>query len=332
MVRLENEYLRVDVARLGAQLQSLWDKQADREYLWNGDAAFWHNRSPLLFPVIGMMRDGTYLHQGKEYVMCRHGFARDYTFRLNYPSEMPNTEQPRGCGEASGQITLIHMGKEAALTLEDNADTRELYPFSFSLESHYRLEGRRLLVEWTVRNPGEESLYFAIGGHPGFFCPPAGKRGLPEGHRSECYAKLLGAGEAGSLEALVITGQALVGAGIRELPIGRSLGQPDELLPLSKGIFAQEALLFENQIHGISLFDKDQREYIRVTGDAPIWGLWSVADDQAPFVCIEPWWGCCDSEAGSKELAEKKYINAVAPGGQWKGGYAIEIMGSAYAE
>ena len=147
-IRLENEQIEVTVNIHGAELRSLKSKADGQEYLWNADAKYWGRTSPVLFPFVGGVKNKVYRHEGKEYPMNQHGFARDMDFTL-----------------------ISRSTDEAWLALEDTDETRKVYPFHFYLEIGYRLEGTAVRVMWKVKNTNEKNMYFAIGAHPAFFCP-----------------------------------------------------------------------------------------------------------------------------------------------------------------
>ena len=124
--------------------------------MWNADPAFWNRHAPILFPFVGKVNGGKYRYQGKAYSMGQHGFARDMEFELS--------------GSSAQEVTFV---------LKDTPETLEKYPFRFELTVTHRLEGRTLQVLWQVKNPSEtEPLYFSIGGHPAFLCPPPGLEGV----------------------------------------------------------------------------------------------------------------------------------------------------------
>lgn len=137
---LENEYLRVGVSTLGAELNSLYDKTLGRELLWQPNPNIWNAQAPLLFPVVGGLNGGL-RWQGRHYPLQKHGFALSSPF------------QP---------LTGNRM------RLESSAQTKRVYPFDFSLELAFTLENRSLITAYTVQNTGDESLFFSLGAHPGF--------------------------------------------------------------------------------------------------------------------------------------------------------------------
>lgn len=141
-----NEDITLTISSLGAELLSI--KKEGIEYLWGGDDRYWANRSPILFPFVGRFTQGKYLLNGKTYEMDIHGFAR----RLLY--EVADQEKDR--------ITF---------RIVDNKETYQEYPYHFILDIIYELQGRTAQITYRVNNLSEETMYFGIGGHPGFSLP-----------------------------------------------------------------------------------------------------------------------------------------------------------------
>ena len=157
---LENEFLKVTVADAGAELISVWDKVAGREHIWNADSAMWNRHAPILFPFVGKVKDGKYRIGEKEYAMkSQHGFARDQVFACVEKTE----------GSVTHRLTATEQ-------------TRDIYPYEFQLTVCHRLSGKRLAIEWTVENLGEEKMFFSIGGYPGHL----DLRGSPGAFRGHC--------------------------------------------------------------------------------------------------------------------------------------------------
>ena len=141
--KMENDRLVVTIDDLGAELVSIYDKKYSRELIWQGDPAWWKRQAPILFPNVGKFYGGEYLYQGRHYVQDQHGFARDYV--LERVEESP--------------ASVTHR-------LVSNAETRKVYPFDFELYISYRLKKNVIEVEWGIKNPSEETIYFTIGRHP----------------------------------------------------------------------------------------------------------------------------------------------------------------------
>ena len=155
---IKNESMSVTIETLGAELQSITGADGT-EYLWYGDAEYWRGRATNLFPYVGRMTDGNYIYKGKKYPMGPHGFARNMEFAAQQESESSVT-----------------------FTLTDTAETRECYPFSFTFSVVYTLVGAELRMIYRVENKGDETMYFGLGGHPGFRLP------LEEGRCFEDYS------------------------------------------------------------------------------------------------------------------------------------------------
>lgn len=141
---IENERFRVGAKNMGAELTSFCDRGT--ELLWKG-GEIWNGQSPLLFPVVGRLRDDVYCLNGKEYTMPKHGFARKREFVL----------------ESSSKDEMIF------LLTEDN-ETLKGFPFPFELRVKYSFTDGGFVMEHRVKNTGSEKMYFSIGAHPGFQC------------------------------------------------------------------------------------------------------------------------------------------------------------------
>lgn len=145
-ITISNGLLTATINPKGAELNSLKDSQA--EYIWEGDAKYWGKHSPVLFPIVGTLKNNSYLYEGKVHALSRHGFARDNVFSIKEQSE--------------GSVTF---------SLSSNDDTKTVYPFDFELELIYTLNQKTLTLEYRVTNKGTGSMPFSIGAHPAFALP-----------------------------------------------------------------------------------------------------------------------------------------------------------------
>lgn len=141
---------KVTVNIKGAEISSV--VKDGIEYMWDANPEYWARTAPVLFPLVGSLRDKQYRHNGVTYGMGQHGFARDMEFRLM------SVEPDR-----------------IIMALSDNEDTFKIYPFHFRLEICYKLADGKLTVGWKVVNTGDDAMYFSIGGHPAFMCPLNGE-------------------------------------------------------------------------------------------------------------------------------------------------------------
>ena len=189
--------------------------------------------------------------------------------------------------------------------LQSNEETMEKYPYAFTLRIGYHIEGNKLEVLWQVENPSEEELPFSIGGHPAFNRP------------KNCKIRF---DVAGPLTSTTIV-DGLVGNGTVDYEL------KDSYLTVTDHLFDADALVIENQnVHEVSLCDREGNPYLTVTMDAPLFGIWSPAGSDVPFVCVEPWYGRCDSVDFTGDLKDREWGNLIAPGGIWKAHYTVEAV------
>lgn len=286
---LKNEALSVVIDSHGAELKSLKKVETGTEYMWCGDAKYWGRVSPILFPFVGGLKDKEYRTKGKTYSMGQHGFARDMEFAL-----------------------LSQEDKEIWFELKSDDGTYAKYPYEFVLKLGYRLNGNQVEVLWCVENPGSEDLPFSIGGHPAFNCP------IEEGSKQTDY--LLYFGEIEEIVSSRVGEMGLVTACMDVY------GLNDGKLAITENLFQHDALVIEDrQTDQVSFCRKDGTPYLKVTMDAPLFGVWSPPGKQAPFICIEPWYGRCDSEDFAGTLEEREWGNILKPGEVFTASYQIEV-------
>jgi len=271
---LKNDELIVKIKGTGAELTSIRDVKTDKEYLWSGDRQYWGRQSPILFPVVGNVKNKEYKWRGETYSMGQHGFARDLEFAVT---------------DAKAD--------EIRFVLEADEQTRVNYPFSFTLHIGYKLENRKVTVFWKVENKEEELLPFSIGGHPAFMCP------MEEGGRqTDCYILT-------DAKDRLISGKINMDTGLLIRDIRKEiLLDADGAFPITEHLFDEDALVIENrQVRTLSLAGADKKPYVTMRFDMPLCGIWSPAKKNAPFICLEPWCGRCDAEDFDGELDEREY-------------------------
>lgn len=284
---LKNENMSILVNSYGAELKSLKKLSTGTEYMWKADPEFWGRTSPVLFPFVGSLKGKEYKAKGKTYPMSQHGFARDMEFELLSQNE-----------------------SEIWFELKSDKDTLEKYPYEFILKLGYRLLDEGVEVLWQVENPGKEELPFSIGGHPAFNCP------IEDGKKQADYQIYLDAKGEVSSTRIGDKGLATDQKDIYALT--------DGYLPITEALFDYDALVIEHsQAKEVALCKADGTHYLSVTMEAPLFGIWSPPHKNAPFICIEPWYGRCDHENFSGELKDREWGNILAPGEVWKRSYQI---------
>ena len=207
---------------------------------------------------------------------------------------------------------------EVWFSLDSDETTYQIYPFRFHLEIGYHLEENAVKVMWKVKNTDDKDMYFAIGAHPAFFCP------IQEGERqSECYLNFRKAdGTVPEKFCNTVFGQGgLVTAEKKDYIL------QDGILPIAEDLFDGDALVIENnQVQRVALMDHEKKEYLAVEFDAPLVGIWSPPKKQAPFVCIEPWYGRCDSEGFEGELKDRDWENILESGEEFRAEYRVVVL------
>ena len=288
LFQISNEKITVQVDSMGAELKSFKEIASGREYMWNGDPQYWKRTSPVLFPLVGGLQNGVYWLDGREYSMGQHGFARDMEFKLK-----------------------SQVATEIWFTLESSEETMAKYPFPFSLELGYELADRTVIVKWRVRNPAKECMYFAIGGHPAFLCP------IEEGTKQTDYRIRFDT-----------EGQVISSALENGLINGRTMEYEltDGSIPVTEHLFDGDALVIEHdQAHSVELVGPDGRAYLTVTFDAPLFGVWSPPNKNAPFICIEPWYGRCDRAGYAGEWKDREWMQVLHAGETFAAEYKVKV-------
>lgn len=288
---LENEKLVVRIDSFGAEVKSVLNKENYREYMWYGDGKYWGRTSPVLFPFVGSLKDKKYTWKNKEYSMGQHGFARDMEFEL------------------------VNITKEkATFELKSNAETLAKYPFDFILQIIYTLIDNELKVEWKVINTNDATMYFSIGAHPAFLCPVHGEtskagyglffEGVNNIHH---HGNTLDTGLATMDEDLVL-----------ELK--------DNVATITEDFFDRCTYMIENnQTKLVGINDTNSNRIVDVCFDTPLFAIWSPEKKNAPFLCIEPWYGRCDATYFEGDLSKREHTNVLEPKEEFNGGYSMKF-------
>lgn len=287
MFTLKNETLAIEINAHGAELVRVVKDGIN--YLWDGNPKVWGRTSPVLFPIVGAVAEGTYFVDGEAFQMGQHGFARDMTFEV-----------------------VSQTADELWFKLVATSETREKYPFDFELCIGYVLDESTVIVKWEVMNHGDVTMPFSIGAHPAFAAGP---------HLSDYSLQLK---ESKGIETYIFNNDH----GIVDVAAGKALIIEDlPFLPLSKDLFeAYPTLILEGESE-IMLRSYTHDREVEVAFDGfPYVGIWSpikTSGDVAPFICIEPWYGMADTLSTPGELAKKKGIQRLKAGEKFKASYTM---------
>ena len=285
---LKNNLLTVSIDSFGAEVHSITDNATGHEFLWCGDKKYWGRHSPVLFPLVGRVWEGLYRLDGHEYSLGQHGFARDREFEL-----IPDTPDD-----------------EVWFALESSDDTLALFPRRFRLEIGYKLYEARLSVIWRVKNLDDKDMPFHIGAHPAFNYPDYNAADAVHGYL--CFDSRTVTSEILADSGCVTGGEAAV-----EL-------DTEDMIPLDAHTFdkLKTIIIDKGQVRRVSMLNKNREAYLTMLFNTPLVGIWSPSAD-APFVCIEPWWGRCDREGFNGDFIEREYTNIIAPGETFEASYMI---------
>lgn len=270
-ITLKNGEVSAKIISKGAELKSLVVN--GKELMWRADPQFWGKTSPLLFPMIGTLKDGKTLINGEEYRITKHGFARDMEL-------VPEDISPNS----------------AMFSLEQNETTKSMFPFDFRFTVRYTVKADGLTVTYRIRNNSENDMPFCIGAHPAFAC---------DGDMTDYRL------EFPKLETAAVPNYNLE-TGLHEENVRRPLMNDETVLPLTHEMFYEDVCYFDKlRSRSVQLLGKDNKGVRVDFPDFTSLGVWQAKD--APFLCIEPWCGSADFDDCTGVFAEKRGIEILAP-------------------
>lgn len=292
MITIENDFLKASFLTKGAEWRSFIEKVHGREFLWQADPTYWGKTAPVLFPIVGGLKNGQYEYQGKTYQLPRHGFARDREFRVKE--------------QESWRVVFV---------LESDDEARKVFPFDWTFEIEYRLWKRVIHTEYRVTNRGTGDMWFSVGAHPAFQMPLWGNEDGP------FEDGFLDFEQNEPLTRWLLNDKGILSGETRPLPhAGRTL-------MLTRPLFAEDALVMKKlRSSRIALRQKNAPMALSMEFPGfPYFGVWTAPN--APFVCLEPWCGVADSVDSSGKLEEKEGINRLAPGELFRRSFAVTVEG-----
>lgn len=286
IVRITSDELVAEISSLGSEMQSLQTTDG-RDWLWNGDAAFWTGRSPILFPIVGKAPGNHIAVDGVPYEMGQHGFARRGEWVL---------------ADASTSTCRFE--------LESSQDTLKTYPFAFLLSLTHSLEGHSLTVTAEVENRDSRPMPFGLGYHPAFLWPLPGGEGKPHTITLDNGAEPL----LTRLEDGLVTRD--------KLPSPFSKGH----LTLSHDLFEADAMIFaEGAGKGLTYAAEGGPSLKFAFDNLPNLALWQKVG--APFLCVEPWHGTAAEAGGSAEMAKRPYTTILPAGEKVRFTFSVLVTG-----
>ncbi len=280
---IQNEILSIEIKELGIELCSIKSKATGKEYMWQGNPDIWGSHAPVLFPIIGALRNGEVFYKGNSYRVPKHGLVRN-----------------------SNKVRLIEQTEDSLrFSLKWDEESLKLYPFKFELEVSFSIIGNTIQVTHLISNHGDEPMLYSLGGHPAFNCPI---------YDDETY-------EDYYLEFEQIESDSTWLLDSKGLTTGETLPilKDTRILPLHTHIFDNDALIFKNlNSKKVALKSVRSGKVLSVSfDDFDYLGIW--AKPGAPFVCIEPWLGITDSAKADQQLENKEGMLKLGPNqSEWK--------------
>lgn len=275
-VTISSGDLTARIATFGAELWSLTDRSG-HEYMTDADPAFWIGHAPILFPIVGALNGNRYRLDGSEYELPKHGFARHSLFEV-----------------------VETAPDHARLRLRDSEETRKVYPFAFTLELEFRLEGMSLHTTATVTNAGAGAMPFSLGYHPAFAWP------LPGAAAKADHTIAFERPEPQPIRRI-------------DMPTGLVLPEPvatpveGHLLTPDAALFDTDALIWDRLASRSLTFGAPGGTQLAVTfPDTPMLGIWQKPG--ANYLCIEPWQGIADPLGYTGDFRAKPGVLSLEPG------------------
>ncbi|MFA9190731.1 aldose 1-epimerase family protein [Flavobacterium sp. FZUC8N2.13] len=280
---LSNKQITAKIKHQGAELCSLLANDTQKEYIWEGNPEYWGKHSPVLFPIVGTLKNNSFQIDNTSYQLARHGFARDMNFEL-----IDKTEN------------------SVTFSIQSSVETLKIYPFEFELQIIYALEGKKLNIAYNVINKNQSQLPFSIGAHPAFALNGNFEDYELQFEKDETLVYHL-------LENDLISKKT------------KRVEKQDNLVPLNYPLFENDALIFKSLEseslnilkNGIPLLKIDFQGF-------PHLGIWTKKD--APFLCIEPWYGYSDTDESTGNLFEKEGIQIIEANSIFNSIFSVAIF------
>ncbi|MFW2553644.1 aldose 1-epimerase family protein [Aliarcobacter butzleri] len=278
---IKNSFIKAQIKSFGAELNSLKKCDENFEYIWQADSKYWARHSPVLFPIVGRLKEDSYFYKNKKYSLSQHGFARDKEFEI-----------------VQNEADFIEF------RLKSDEKTLEFYPFFFELDIGYKLDKNSLIVSYKVKNKSDEKMYFSIGAHPAF---------------NTQVGDFLKFENIKTTKRYFLDEKGLIYK-------NEDLNLENSKLCLDKDLFKDDALVFnDSNIKQITLKNIENKSRVKIKFDNfPYLGIWSKPND-APFVCIEPWFGVADEENANQKIEDKKGILSLEKEEEFFCFYTIEV-------
>ena len=283
--RIASGGIAAEINAQGAELCALRDA-AGHDFLWQAGPV-WPRHAPVLFPIVGRLAGDRLRHDGQDYRLTQHGFARDRRFGW-----------------------LAREDAACRLVLADDAQTRARFPFPFRFEIGFAVAEDRLRVTYALHNPGATTLPASFGAHPAFRWPL--RAGVAKGAHTLTFAQA----EPAPVRRLA---EGLLRPERFPSPI------EGNVLRLDESLFAADALILDQVASQSVRFAAPGGPAIEVAwrGFREL-GLWMRPPGE--FLCIEPWHGLADPVGFGRDFSQKPGLLHVPPGGSAEAEWSVRLL------
>ncbi|MBI1838628.1 MAG: aldose 1-epimerase family protein [Flavobacteriia bacterium] len=291
MLKLRNEEFEVTINPIGAEICSFKSCNTNKEFIWSGDSNVWGSTAPVLFPIIGCLKDNHFIYTNKSYSIPKHGFIRNNQYL---------------------KITQLNE-QNIEFRLKYDEESLLMFPFKFEFILQYKLVENKLIVKHEVINHDQVNpIYFSLGGHPAFKCP------FNEDEVYEDY--YLEFEQLETLQKWEVCENGLIGTNSFPFLVD------EKIIPITHELFRNDALIFKNpKSKLINLKSKKNASFVQVEfTDFPYLGIWSKTNGD--FVCIEPWQGISDSLDSTQLISKKEGIVKLKQKCSYHAKYSISIF------
>lgn len=284
--------LEIQTKKSGAELTSI--KHNGKEMLFQGSQvldskgkAFWKRQAPILFPIVGQLKNSQTEIEEKIYEMSQHGFARDMEFK-----EILKTESKH------------------QYTLKYNEETLKKYPYKFELDVIYEVIEDTLTVTYQVKNIDDKTIYFGLGGHPAFNC-----------NYSNGEYEIVFLEKEDNIEFLKLKDGLIDKEKAKNILQNNKIHLNENIFDndaiIMKNIKSNKVVL-QNHVTTQKILEFDFTGF-------PYLALWSKKG--APFVCIEPWQNTADRIDSTQIYKDKEDIIELQKDEEFECKYLIKFLG-----
>ncbi|HOH59189.1 MAG TPA: hypothetical protein PLQ22_04170 [Bacilli bacterium] len=282
MVKIRNKTLSVEIALKGAELKKL---ASSISYIHDSNPLYWNKSAPFLFPIIGKLRDGKTIIDGKEYEIEKHGFLKGMVFDIVSQEE-----------------------DEVVLRSKYSEETLLSYPFKYEVDIKFKLKGMSLLVDIKIKNVDDKKMAFNFGWHPAFKISKIEDYRLVFEKEEDIKSPKVHSNSTLDFNTIVYANKT------KELKLKRELFNIDTIL--IKDVKSSYVYLLNKENKGIKLSFPDFKTL----------AIWTPFDKDAPFICLEPWYGNNDHFDTNYDFYTKDDLIILKPGKCKKFKYQIDLI------